>query len=181
MKKLVNPFQKHGPRDQRGFTMVEMLVVLVLVGLVVTFLFSVLGSSFSNASIQQSATKIADDMRSINDASQKYTLTTANQSANLAALTGGGYMTTVPVPPATGGVTAYAWDNSTYTNTWGTAAADSVVKSTTTALPVCQMVNQLFAGAAANATPPAAVSGTLDLQCFGAASPYTIVKTIYVN
>jgi len=180
MKKMLNPLQKH-VKDQKGFTMVEMLVVLVLVGLVVTFLFSVLGSSFSNASIQQSATKIADDMRSINDASQKYTLTNATQAPSLASLTAGGVMTTVPVPPATGGVTAYTWDNATYTATWGTAAADTVIKTTTTSINVCEMVNQLFAGAAAGTTPPAAVNGALDIQCFGAASPYTVLKTIYVN
>lgn len=171
--------------NQRGFTLVEMLIVIALIALAAVIMYGVLGNSYADASVKQAATKIGDDMRSVNDASQKYFVDKGSESTALSgagtALVDAGYMTMVPVPPSA--VTSgYTWDSSTYTATWGTAAADTVVKATlaATAATTCQKINELFAGDAAGAAIPAAVRAGKDLQCFGA-GPYTVVKTMYVH
>lgn len=182
-------------RNNSGFTMIEMLIVIILIGFVITFLFNYLGNAFKGAASQQAASKIADDMRTINDAGARYqmeqatnatALTTAATSLAVKVSTSGTpYIVTIPSPPTTGttsGTSIYTWDAATYTG-WGTAAADSVITLPgITSIDVCEQINSQFAGIAANTTPPAAVDFTKDVQCFGpAGGPYTALKTVYIN
>jgi len=174
--------------NQKGFTLIELLAVTALIAVVVAIYFSPLGNSFSGATTTNAATKIANDMRNINDAAQKYAMeksANASSFANLQtpAQSGTPYLTTIPVAPAVLGNQAYNVDSSTYTTTWGTAAADTVATLTipTANAQVCQAVNYQYAGAASLSAPiPAAIDSTHDIQCFGA-GPYTVVKTLYVN
>lgn len=182
----------HLLRNNAGFTMIEMLVVIILIGIVVSMTIKYVGGGFSNASVQQGAISIADDTRGIYETAQRYKLEKAADATGLTgsatALTvavasdGKPFMTMVPVAPTTGVSGSYTWDAATYTNTWGTAAADAVVEITVTSTAVCSQINQQFAGLAANAVPPVAVDGTKDVQCFGpAGGPYKALKTIYIN
>ena len=189
MKKaeMKNVAMKRNRASEAGFTMVEMLIVIALIGLIVAFLFSKLGNSFNGAAQNQAATQIADDMRSINDAAQRYSMEKAANAASFlnlagASNSGGPYLSMTPVSPSTIGSPAYTWDGATYTATWGTAAADAVVKIAIPAanIGVCQAINSQYTGAAVGAAVPAAVNTALDMQCFGA-GPYTALKTIYIN
>jgi len=182
-KGLISKARKAG---EAGFTMVEMLIVIALIGLIIAFLFSKLGNSFTSAATSQAATQIADDMRSINDATQKYSIEKASNATGFADLAtasngGGPFLAMTPVSPSTIGSPAYTWDSAT--NVWGTVMADTSVKITIPAanIGVCQAINFQFAGAASAGTAvPGAVNAALDFQCFGA-GPYTAVKSIYIN
>jgi len=183
-------------RNQKGFTLIEVLIVIILLGIIITFMFKYGGNIFSNASTQSSASKIVDDFRVIDDAASRYQM---DKAANATALSGAAttltvavtssgtpYLSSIPTPPSSGVTTgsSYTWDNATYTNTWGTAAADTVIALTTiTSTEVCSEINRQFAGGASGAVPPAAVQGTpKDIQCFGpVGGPYTALKTIYVQ
>ena len=171
--------------NQKGFTLVEMLIVIALIALAAVIMFGVLGNSYGDASVKQSATKLGDDMRAVNDASQKYMVDKGSEATALSgagtALVDSGYMTMIPVAPSSAGATPYAWDTSTYKGWSNAANNDTVVKSTITSTPICQKINELFAGLAAGAAVPGAIDYTKDLQCFGAASPYTVVKSLYVH
>lgn len=179
-------------RNNAGFTMIEMLVVIILIGIVISMTIKYVGGGFSNASIQQGAITFGDDSRGIYEIAQRYRLDKAADATGLSGSattltvavdsSGKPFMTVIPVAPTTGVSGTYTWDSSTYTNTWGTASPDSVIKLAVTSTAVCSQINQQFAGAAANTTPPTSVDGTKDVQCFGpAGGPYTALKTIYIN
>ena len=181
-----NAAMKRSKVSEAGFTMVEMLIVIALIGLIVAFLFSKLGNSFNGAAQSQAATQIADDMRSVTDAAQRYSMEKATNAVSFANLgtasnSGGPYLSMIPNSPSTIGAPVYALDVATYT-TGGTAAADTVVK---VAIPaantaVCQAINYQYAGLGIAAAVPGAVDVTKDMQCFGA-GPYTALKTVYIN
>lgn len=178
--------------NNKGFTMIEMLIVIILIGFVITFLFNYLGNAFKGAASQQAASKISDDMRTISDAGARYQM---EQATNATALTGVAtaldtklsssgtpYIVTIPSPPTTGTTTgtAYTWDATAYTG-WGTSAPDSVITLPgITSIDVCEQINSQFAGIAANTTPPTSVDIKKGVQCFGS-GPYTALKPVYIN
>lgn len=170
-------------RNNKGFTLVEMLVVLALVAVVAGLAFSVMGDTFSDSSIKAAATKVGDDMRQVSDASKNYQAQKASNAAATSDLVTGGYLTMMPSPPSQSGGGSYVWDTATYTNTWKTAAADTVVTyNMNNKDSVCKKINELFNGAAEGAAIPAAIDGTKDMQCFGTAGgAVTAAKLIYAN
>ena len=174
---------------KKGFTLIELLIVIVVVGLIVGVLFGIGGNVFQDSAVKTAAIKTADDMRAMDEAAQKYLADKATKATELTgaatALVDAGYLKTMPA--AATSVTGYTWDKTTYTSTWGTVAADTVITATTESADICSKVNAMYAGEDEGATPPSAVNkksdGTdkiKDLQCFGS-GPYTVVKPVYTN
>ena len=169
-------------RNQKGFTLIELMIALVVVGFIVTVLVAAFSNPIREASVNQAATKIGDDMRMFDEMAQRFTLNTTTQAGALASLVGAAYFKTLPVAPTQASPNSYALDTATYTNTWGTVAADTVVTLTNVSNLVCQRVNEMYAGDAPAAAIPAAVRANLGLQCFGAgANNNTVLSPIYSN
>lgn len=170
---------------RKGFTLVEVLIVLIMIGVIAWLFISNFSNPIKSGTTQASANKIAEDMRSIADATDKYIVEKQTNPLGVSHATAGllenNYLKFAPIPTSVN--TAYVWDETTYTgaSSWGTALADTALTTTTTSTALCQKINEMFTGAAATAVPPASFSKTLDLQCVGAAAPHTIVKPLIVN
>lgn len=173
-------------RGNKGFTLIEVIIVLLIIGLIIGVSVGLFTNPIKTSSIQQAALKIADDLRVMDDGAQKFLTDKTTEIDPLTDLTDEAYLKSIPVPPSQakdsgfGGAYAYAKDGATYTG-WGTVAADYVYVLDGITTDVCKKVNELFTGAAPGAAPPVAVNTGKDLQCFGAAAPYTIVKPVYIH
>jgi prepilin-type N-terminal cleavage/methylation domain-containing protein len=180
--------------NNKGFTMIEMLVVIILIGFVVSFLFNYAGNAFSNASSQQAASKIADDMRTISEAASRFTMekatqatgfgTGATQLSAVSVQSGSPFLSSLPNPPTSGTTSGIAYTWGTTDTAFGGTGNDAVVSLTGIASKeVCQQINSQFAGAASGSATaiPAAITYTQDIQCYGAAGAYIAAKPIYIN
>lgn len=187
-KKRIAALFSKTPKGQKGFTLVEMIIVIALAAVVIGMLFSVLGDYYTQGTTKSAAGKSVDDLNTISTAAQTYKIDKAAEMttagvAGVTALVTAQYLTQAPVAPNPFSTADYEIDTTTYTQ-WGTVAADTTATltaaNTLLTTEVCAKVNELFAGAAAGAVPAAAPVGTKDVQCVGAAGgPYTIVKPIY--
>lgn len=195
-------------KGNQGFTLIELLISLIVIGMIVALLVGLFGNPVSDASVKQAATKIADDMRTIDDASQQL-LTKNTVEANgfvdaVDATAGHGLVTTgmlkaAPTPPvqafpaAVVATDKYTFNTSTgYSgatyNAWMVAAnTDTVIvlpgsAAGTISDTVCQKINELYSGAGAGAAIPATESGSKDIQCYGPGGDKNfVVKPIYVK
>lgn len=178
-------------KRSKGFTLVELLICLAVMGLLVALFGPRLVNASKGSSVNQAAVKIYDDMRVINDAADNYfndkTAEADDIVADLVQATPDNYIKAEIDPPAQAkestfaGTYEYALDNSTY-NAWKNAANnDTVLVLAGVTQEVCQKVNEKYAGYAEGAAIPAAVVATKDLHCFGGGPSYTVVKPIYVH
>lgn len=196
-------------RSTRGFTLIELLIALIVIGMIVALLVGLFGNPVAESSVKQAATKIADDMRTIDDASQQL-LTNKTIEANgfvdavdataSKGLVTAGMLKAPPVAPSQAfpaGVTAtdiYAFSTAAagYAGAAYTAWKDNANADTVIVLPasaagtvsdsVCKKINELYSGLAENAAIPAAVSGSKDIQCYGPGGDANfVVKPIYVK
>lgn len=176
-------------RKQDGFTLIELMLALIVMGLIIAGMYSYFSNPIKEASVGQAATKIADDMRSIDEAASMYLTDKATEisGTDFTQLSSNGYLKITPVPPSQAkdsgfaGTYAYSYDTSSY-KPWGNAATnDKVAVLGGVNYEVCKKINQKFAGAAEVDEPAAAITGTKDLQCFGSSAPYTVVKPIFVK
>ena len=170
-----------GLRNQKGFTLVEMLIVLVLIGLAVALMVGIFGNPFANASIDSTATRVIDDLRSIEGAAQSYKAKEAATPADLNALVTKGYLKLVPTAPAPiPNTNSYTW-TTTGVTAFGGTGTDTVVTLGGINLDICTAINKAAYGAAASAAIPTSVDGTKNIQCYGSADPYTAVIPVFVQ
>jgi prepilin-type N-terminal cleavage/methylation domain-containing protein len=169
--------QSRSLKDNRGFTLVEVLVMLAVIGLITGVLFGVMGNVFGDSSTKAAAIQISDGIRQISDGAQNYQAQKSMQAANPGTLITAGLLNSMPpVPSAVG---------TTWAAAWGTDASRSGKKLMTLSVTndaVCQKVNELFAGLAAGATIVALNDVSLagkDLVCAGATGAGILYKTIY--
>ena len=169
--------------NNRGFTLVEIVVVITIMIIIIAIAKPALVKNIPSWFGIGTADRIGKSLIEVGHSAVIFSA--QNNGAQATGLTGGATtlvgsfaLDAVPEPPS--GVTAITWDAATYSG-WGGTAADSVVLATTTSQTVCSQVNTNFAGGTAGAAPPAAVDYTKTLQCFGSASPYTIVYPVYQN
>lgn len=85
-------------RQKRGFTLIEVMVVLSILALIAVLAYSFFGSSMREAKLSQAATKMYNDFRVINDAVERYEMETGSWPADVAALVSAGYLKAVPQP-----------------------------------------------------------------------------------
>lgn len=178
--------------NQKGFTLIEVIIVIVLIGGLAAFFVPKLVSTGAENSAKSGANIVIEDMRAISEAGVAYATKTTQEVANTTnietKLVAGNYLASSPVPKAdlkdsayTGTGYSYAINNSTYTTEFGTASADTVVTISGVTQQVCQKIDENFGVIAAWATPPAAVTAGKDPQCFGSggATGYTVIKLLY--
>lgn len=168
-------------KDQRGFTLMELLICIVILGLLIAATATAYNKLIGDASPRTAAMAIAKDMKEVYQTSQKSYVDHSTEISALTDLTSGGYLMTLPTSPnqAVTATTPYVFDNASYTG-WGSTAADSVVSLTNVTKDTCSKIQEVFNAGAAGADPPAAIDYTKQFQCFGA-GPYTAVQPIYVH
>lgn len=169
-------------QNQKGFTLVEMLIVLVLIGLAVSLMVGIFGNPFATASIDSTATRVIDDLRSIEGAAQSYKAKEAATPADLNALVTKGYLKLVPTAPAPiPDSNKYAWATTGYTAFGTPTAADTVVTLGGITDDICKAINKAAYGAAADAAIPTAVDGAKNIQCFTSGSSNTALIPVFVQ
>lgn len=155
----------------KGFTLVEMLIILLIIGVVVAVLVGIMGNPAATATVDGTVAKMGDDMRSIKDAMDLYTTkgntpTVDDATFAFSDLMAKGIATQMPVPSSNAGTgTAYTLDKATYT-AWGSGTADIAIVLTGVKDTICIAFNKKFAGSTDTTVPPAFV-GTIGAQCFG--------------
>jgi len=165
-------------QNQKGFTLVEMLIVLVLIGLAVALMVGIFGNPFANASIDSTATRVIDDLRSIEGAAQSYKAKEAATPADLAALVTKGYLKLTPTAPAPiPNTNSYAWTTSGVT-AFGGAGNDTVVTLGGINDDICKAINKAAYGTAA---VPTSVDGSKNIQCYGSNNSNTALIPVFVN
>ena len=177
MKQIFQKFKtkKSALRNKKGFTLVEMLVMLAVVGLIAGVLFGVMGNVFGDSSIKAAAVQVADGVRQINDAAQNHQAQRAAKpaGADWASLVSTGMLTALPPTPSAIGAPA-----------WGRDQTAAPVEYVTLAIPdanltVCQKINELYAGAAEGAPVSATRVAGKDLHCYGSAGAYKVEKKVF--
>ena len=170
--------QMRKQRNNKGFTLVEMLVMLGVVGLIAGILFGVMGNVFGDSSVKAAAVQSADGARQINDGMQNYQAQ-KSAKADLATVVSSGMLTALPTVPTALGT---SWTLDTTTFTPKTILTLSVPDAQ---IAVCQKINEMYAGLAEGAAVPATWgAGTVagkDLACTGAAGAYKLHKQVYAN
>jgi prepilin-type N-terminal cleavage/methylation domain-containing protein len=156
-------------KKEGGFTLIELIVVITLIGIVVAALVGILGNPLRDASVDGATSKIADHLRSISGGADHFFSRTTVEVTTMAELTTGANATLrmSPVPPpfarsaARTGAYGYSLDTTTYTQ-WRTPATDTVAVLAGLTDAVCRRLNEQFAG---NATIFTAVQPDRDIQC----------------
>ena len=171
-----------GLRNQKGFTLVEMLIVLVLIGLAVALMVGIFGNPFANASVDSAAARVIDDLRSIEGAAQSYkakeAATPTGISGTATCLVEKGYLKVSPTAPSPIS-NAYNW-TTTGVTAFGSTGTDTVVTLAGINTDICKAINKAAYGDTTG-TIPASVSGTKNIQCYGSADPYTAVIPVFVQ
>lgn len=177
-------------QPQAGFTLVEVLVVLVLLGVIISLAISRLSAPLTEATIKKSTFQIAQDMQTISDAGQYYI---TDKNAVLTADAGGtwkteirtGMLTSIPNPPsdakAAGFAGTYGYDlnAATYNGYGSTTTTDTVIFVDGLADEVCKKINETYAGTTVGSAIPAAIDYTKDLQCFASGGNNRVTKPIF--
>jgi prepilin-type N-terminal cleavage/methylation domain-containing protein len=170
-----------------GFTLVELLVVITIIGIVVATLIGIFGNPLQDASTRNAGSQVGNHLRSINDGANYFFARTTVRATTMADLTTGANatLTTPPVPPSFArvqghaGTYAYVINTTAYTQ-WRTAAADTVAVLEGLTDDVCRMFNEMYAGSATIFT---AVQADRSMQCIkpAAATFATALKVIHAN
>jgi prepilin-type N-terminal cleavage/methylation domain-containing protein len=177
--------KKAGMQNQKGFTLVEMLIVLVLIGLAIALMVGIFGNPFATASIDSTASRVIDDLRSIEGAAQSYK---AKEAATPTGISGAatclvekGYLKVKPTAPAPiPNTNEYTWTTSGVTDFGGTAAADTIVTLGGINDDICKAINKAAYGDTTGIIPPA-VSNTKNIQCYRTGGSNTALVPIFVQ
>ncbi|MFA6823018.1 MAG: prepilin-type N-terminal cleavage/methylation domain-containing protein [Geobacter sp.] len=185
MRANIKMGRKAKMQNQKGFTLVEMLIVLVLIGLAVAMMVGIFGNPFATASIDSTATRVIDDLRSIEGAAQSYKVKEAATPTALSgaatALVEKGYLKVVPIAPAPiANTNTYTW-TTTGVTAFGSTGADTVVTLGGINDDICKAINKAAYGAVADAAIPTAVSGTKNIQCYGTGGTNTAIVPVFVQ
>ncbi len=171
-------------QNQKGFTLVEMLIVLVLIGLAIAMMVGIFGNPFATASVDSTANRVIDDLRSIEGAAQSYK---AKEAATPTGISGAatclvekGYLKVNPTAPAPiPNSNPYTW-TTTGVTAFGGSGTDTVVTLGGINLDICKAINKAAWGDTTG-TIPASISGTKNIQCYGSSDPYTAVIPVFVQ
>jgi prepilin-type N-terminal cleavage/methylation domain-containing protein len=168
-----------------GFTLIELIIVITLVGIVVASLVGIFGNPLREASVDSAASQIGDHMRSISDGADYYYSKTTTEATTMSDLTSGANATlkTSPVAPLYAksssytGTYEYVLDTMSYTE-WVTTAADTVVVLDGLTDAVCTKINEKFTG---QATIYMAVQADKDIQCVSTGMTFVALKVVYAR
>lgn len=171
-------------QNQKGFTLVEMLIVLVLIGLAIALMVGIFGNPFATASVDSAANRVIDDLRSIEGAAQSYKVkeaaTPTGISGAATCLVEKGYLKVNPTAPAPiPNTNTYTWETSGYT-AFGTTSPDTVVTLGGINDDICKAINKAAWGDTTG-TIPVSISGTKNIQCYGTGGTNTAVIPVFVQ
>lgn len=179
--------KKYCARKEGGFTLVELLVVITIIGVVVATLIGIFGNPIQSASVRNAASQVGNHLRSITDGANYFFVRTTTRATTMTQLTTGvnATLTTPPVPPSYArtpghtGVYAYTLNTTAYTQ-WRTAAADTVAVLEGLTDDTCTMINEMYAGSATIFT---AVQANRSIQCIrpAGAAFATALAVVYAN
>ncbi len=168
-------------KNRKGFTLVEMLVILMIIGVIVAVLVGIMGNPVTEATKDGAVAKTGDDMRALKDAIDLHMVRGNAEPTAFSELLTAGIITQILVPSKNAGSGAAYTLDKTYT-AWGTNAADVAIVLAGVKDDICDAFNVKYAGIAEN-TPPAAISGAIGSQCIAGEGPgnRTIVWPVIVN
>jgi len=83
---------------KRGFTLIEVLVVLSILAIVAVLAYNFFGSSMKEAKLTQATSKIYNDLRVLSDAAQVYEVKHGTLNTDLAGLVADGIIKAAPTP-----------------------------------------------------------------------------------
>ncbi|WP_188055666.1 type II secretion system protein [Oryzomonas rubra] len=171
--------------NNKGFTLVELLISLVVIALIIGLLVAFFGNPLSKSNSDSAAISVMDDMRQFCQAEAQYydkkgtgiTALSNFVSAGLFPKTGA-----VPTPNAHAvsvAGTAYTLDTTTFADITGKVQSTAVLTNVPDA--VCKSFNRQFGSNSVNPIGDAIAAGfsaSQDPQCFatGTADTNTIVK-----
>lgn len=194
MKKLQEAMGSKVPdvvKGQGGFTLVEALILIVVLGLVVAIVIGYMMNPMKDASVNSTVAQIGDNLRTISDAADLVYANTTTKITSLNDLVTGTNppLKSLPTPPSAGkdsafaGTYLYTFENNSVTyRGWGdNTVNDAVVYLPGVSTDTCKGINAKYAGLALNAAIPVTVDTTKDLQCWDNSGTNTIVKLLYAN
>lgn len=179
--------------NQKGFTLVELMVGLMVVGLIAALLVGIFGNPLKTASTSKAATQIEDQTRSVLDGANMFYTQKTQEIVSLNDLVDSTKMnptalTAIPSPPiaasATGTALTYTLDtaNATYKG-WGDPTKnDTVVHADGITADVCLKIDQDQGVLGPNNTTsdiPAALDTTKQILCWSNGGTYTVVGLVY--
>jgi prepilin-type N-terminal cleavage/methylation domain-containing protein len=179
--------KKYCARKESGFTLLEILVVITVIGIVIATLIGIFGNPLADATTRNAASQVSNHLRSISDGANYFFVRTTTRATTMAQLTTGAAatLTSPPVPPpharstAHTGTYAYALNTTTYTQ-WRTTAPDTVVVLEGLTDESCRTFNEMYAGSATIFT---AVQANRNIQCIrpAGAAFATALMVAYAN
>ncbi len=158
-------------RNEKGFTLLELLIVIIVLALIAVLLFSFLGNPLQKTSVQSSAVQIADNLRVLDEAWNQYYVSKTTEPASIDAIVTEGILKAKPEPPSAAkksgysGTFAYTVDTTNY-NLGGSTTKDTVILLEGITDDVCKKINHLYAGAGENDAIPNAVTTGKSIQCY---------------
>jgi len=179
-------------KNQKGFTLIEMLIVIALVGMVVMMLTSLFGNPFAGAATSGAATQIADQFRAVEGAAIRYQTEHTRPVSTITTLVNEGMMKMIPIPPVsakeetatTGSYTvrlSKQYPTGTNLTGFGGHGIDTIVLLEQITADVCKEINYKFGVTDQGATPPASINYQKGQQCFGTSPNYTSILPVYTN
>lgn len=173
-------------RDNRGFTLLEILIIIIIFAFIIALLFSYFGNPLANISVHSSAEQIVDSFRTIDDAWNSYYIETLKEADNLDTLFQKGYLKFIPVPPQTakmeGFTDKYAYSiNRTDYDFAGSSTPDVVVTLRGISEPVCRKINHLYGGFPENSEIPVYIHKDRVIQCIRDGDSTLVLKTVYIK
>jgi prepilin-type N-terminal cleavage/methylation domain-containing protein len=148
-------------KSQKGFTLIEVLFALVLIGVAVAMMVGYYGNKFYASSADATAVRIGDDMRATKDAVNLYKIKESAIALAYSSLVNRGYLSNIPTKPNT------SFSNYSYSTTsiaYKNSGTDTAVFIDNIPHDVCKSVNATFGNSTA---VPTAVDTTKGLQCWG--------------
>ncbi|MCL5237740.1 MAG: type II secretion system GspH family protein [Nitrospirae bacterium] len=180
-------------REQKGFTLVEIVVIIALLAIVALIVFQIFGNPFKQSSTDGNTTQIFEQFRAVEQGASQYYALNMKETPDIATLTTAGILKTLPAPTTsareptntyTSGYTivlSNQYPSGTTITGFGGPATDTVAYLEGVTQDICSQVNYRFARGVQGATPPAAIDYTKSLQCYGTAPNFVVLMPVYVN
>lgn len=97
---------------KQAFTLIEVMVVLSILSIIAILAYNFFGGTMKEATLKQQVTKLYNDLRVLDDASNEYYRKNGSFPSVEADIVTAGIIKALPTPPSGAGTTAYLHNNS---------------------------------------------------------------------